>query len=161
MPSKSDSIRAYLEQHPEAKPKEIAEALTAQLGKLVSPGLVSTTKSSWKRKQEALMANLVPIGPPHPLNSPDEEADEIAEVLSESTTEEHGTARPSPSALVPKSALGKRLLGRLEHSHYRRLSVAAKFIADVGGIDDAKELIDHCDQIGAACQGHGWEIMSE
>lgn len=43
-PNKSEAIRSYLEAHPEAKPKEIVEALKAQ-GIDVTPAFVSTIKS--------------------------------------------------------------------------------------------------------------------
>jgi hypothetical protein len=47
--SKSGAVRAYFEQHPQAGPTEVANALTKQ-GIKISPAHVSNVKASMKRR---------------------------------------------------------------------------------------------------------------
>jgi hypothetical protein len=65
--SKSQAVRDYLAQHPNAKPKEIAPAVKAEHGLEVSPQMISMIKSKSRRRggrRRGRPAGAAPVGRP-------------------------------------------------------------------------------------------------
>ncbi|SRR6056297_570425 len=120
-PNKSAAIRAFYEGNPEAKPKEVADALKAQ-GIIVNPQFVSTIRSKHVHGDATPKKR---VGRP--------------KGTTKKTVSKAGTARRGRPPKAPSAGTANMSLADLLK--------AKEMINELGGIEKARASIDAIDQL--------------